>query len=178
VTQSSFQAGSFRDHVAALMRPEDLSCLPDLATACQQQGITTLTVCTLPAGLRLAPPGEAVRLVDALLDLPRSLTSRARLVGRRFYLPERLSRFGEEEDACFDLRLAVDYAGSPSCLGHAVASASLVLLPYGHDLGNLLRWHFAGATRVGVHWPDFTATDLAELLYDMPAGRVPSALLR
>ena len=173
VTQSTLYKPQSPMQIAAVMAPRDLHCLPSFADICIRNSVETLTVYTLPPDLRLAPSRHAQHLVDKLTEAFEDLDGAdLRLVGRRFYLPDHIRRFeGVSDGAQIELRVAIDYAGRPSYL---VAPPALALLPDGLDLGNLLRWHFARATKVRVDWPRFDGDDLAALLFDLPPMAVLS----
>ena len=172
--QSTLRFNITLPHVAAIMDAASLSGLPRLASACDELSVETLTVCTLPPDLRLAPVSDAVTMVNALVDALSGLDCRrVSLVGRRYYLPARVTeivaasmpgRGGPE------VRIAVDYACQASLLGGVeVRPAGLLLVPAGVELGNLLRWHFAGAARALLACPNFDAASLAALLDDLPS---------
>jgi hypothetical protein len=147
------------------MGTADLPYLPRLVDACDHAGVESLTLCTIPADLRLAPAAEAGRLVDALVDALCSLPGACiRLEGRRFYLPRRLSGLEQPWRDGFDLRVAVDYAGRATLLREAGGDASLLLLPRGLEPGNLLRWQFARVLKAPVDWQDIDVSQLAGLV--------------
>jgi hypothetical protein len=160
-------------HLAAVMDAGGLAALPGLAAACRALSIESLTVYTQPPDLRLAPPAEATRLADALVEALEPLADIGpRLAGRRFYLPERLTRLARSGPPdCFAVRVAVDYASKPTFLE---GRATLALVPDGLELGNLLRWHLMRTAKVRVDWSSFDAEDLATLLFDLPPAAVLS----
>jgi hypothetical protein len=156
------------------MSAADLPHLPRLVEACVRAGVETLTVCTLPADLRLAPAAEAGRMVDALVEALRGLPDACiRLEGRRFYLPRRLSALEQPWRDGFDLRVAVDYAGRASLLHESGGDASLLLLPRDLEPGNLLRWQFARALPVCVDWQALDALQIASVIARPVIGRTP-----
>jgi len=149
------------------MRTNDLRHLPELIEACDEAGMTSVTVCTLPPDLRLAPIAEGVALVERLMRAVKVLLPDASmsLVGRRFYLPSSLVEAvaATSRDERVQVRLAVDYACRPSLLGPD--EAYLLLLPRGHVEGNLLAWQFARAERLEVDWRRFDGGELFDYLH-------------